>query len=135
MGTLMMSPLLSPEDLWYPRLEMGSSKHPIDYQPARMEVEVAVSTHDKVKQFFKPPEPLGLAEGLQKTVSWYRSKGKFFQPVEFASVEVLAHMPPSWVRDDLKETAICEGSRVRTEAIEADMVGENVCTAESGNCP
>lgn len=103
---------------------MGSRDHPINYQPARMEVEVAVSTHSKVKEHFQTPEPLRLDEGLRRTVSWYRAKGKFFQPVEFASVEVLSHMPPSWVREDLKETAVCEGSRVRTDAIEADMQSE-----------
>ena len=51
---------------------MGSRDHPISYQPARMEVEVAVSTHSKVKEHFQTPEPLRLDEGLRRTVSWYR---------------------------------------------------------------
>jgi UDP-glucose 4-epimerase len=110
---------------------MASPEHPIDYQPARMEVEVAVSTHDKVKEYFQPPEPLALDEGLKRTVAWYKSKGKFFQPVEFESVEVLSQMPPSWVRQDLTETATCEGSRVRTEAIEEDRVNGNACASGS----
>lgn len=97
---------------------MASPGHAIDYQPARMEVEVAVSSHQKVKEHFGTPDALGLADGLRRTVDWYRSKGKFFQPVEFASVEVISRMPPSWVRKDLKETAICEGSRVRSDGTE-----------------
>merc|ERR1712050_117749 len=96
-----------------------------------MEVEVAVSSHTKVKEHFQTPEPLGLAEGLRRTVSWYRAKGKFFQPVEFESVEVISKMPPSWLRDDLKEEAVCQGSRVRTEAIEADLESEGTCAPGS----
>merc|ERR1712176_1261549 len=65
---------------------MGKPDHPIDYQPARMEVEVAVSNHDKAKEYFKPPAPLLLKEGLERTISWYRNKGQFFKPVEFAAV-------------------------------------------------
>merc|ERR1711879_49157 len=95
------------------------------------EVEVAVSNHDKVKEHFKPPDPLDLAAGLRKTVHWYGAKGRFFHPVEFASVEVIANMPPSWVRPDLQQTPICEGSRVRTEAIDAD---DGTCPSGSEGC-
>eukprot|EP00448_Togula_jolla_P039445 CAMPEP_0170629620 /NCGR_PEP_ID=MMETSP0224-20130122/33463_1 /TAXON_ID=285029 /ORGANISM="Togula jolla, Strain CCCM 725" /LENGTH=424 /DNA_ID=CAMNT_0010957421 /DNA_START=1 /DNA_END=1275 /DNA_ORIENTATION=- len=94
---------------------MGVSGYAIDRQPARLEVEVAVSNHDKVKEVFKPPPPLSLDDGLRKSVDWYRSTGKFFKPVEFVSVEVMEHMPPSWLRPDLKETAVCQGSRVRAD--------------------
>merc|ERR1711862_994688 len=95
--------------------------------------EVAVSVHDKVKEYFRPPEPLGLEAGLAKTVAWYRSKGKFFKPVEFASVEVIAQMPPSWVREDLLERPVCEGSRVRMEAIDDDRdTTASVCDASRG---
>jgi len=97
----------------------GSPDHPRDLQPARMEVEVAVSNHDKAKAYFKPPPALLLDEGLERTVEWYKAKGKFFSPVEFASVEVLQQMPPSWVRPDLRETPICEGSRVDSAAAAA----------------
>mmetsp|Transcript_158347 Transcript_158347/g.507857 ORF Transcript_158347/g.507857 Transcript_158347/m.507857 type:complete len:154 (+) Transcript_158347:353-814(+) len=114
----------------------GSPDHPRDLQPARMEVEVAVSNHDKVKAFFKHPPTILLDEGLERTVSWYKSKGKFFRPVEFASVEVLERMPPSWVRPDLRETAVCEGSRVATDlgavAGSAAEVGGAGATASAG---
>eukprot|EP00444_Apocalathium_aciculiferum_P049030 CAMPEP_0183516368 /NCGR_PEP_ID=MMETSP0371-20130417/14152_1 /TAXON_ID=268820 /ORGANISM="Peridinium aciculiferum, Strain PAER-2" /LENGTH=469 /DNA_ID=CAMNT_0025714087 /DNA_START=54 /DNA_END=1461 /DNA_ORIENTATION=- len=114
----------------------GSPDHPRDLQPARMEVEVAVSNHDKVKAFFKHPPTILLDEGLERTVSWYKSKGKFFRPVEFASVEVLERMPPSWVRPDLRETAVCEGSRVATDlgavAGSAAEVGGAGTTANAG---
>lgn len=97
---------------------MGVPDHPIDLQPARMEVEVAVSKHDKVKEFYKSAEPLLLQEGLEKTVSWYKDKGQLFKPVEFATVEIIEQMPPSWVRPDLRETSVCEGSRVNTDAMD-----------------
>eukprot|EP00441_Pelagodinium_beii_P038306 CAMPEP_0197626310 /NCGR_PEP_ID=MMETSP1338-20131121/5339_1 /TAXON_ID=43686 ORGANISM="Pelagodinium beii, Strain RCC1491" /NCGR_SAMPLE_ID=MMETSP1338 /ASSEMBLY_ACC=CAM_ASM_000754 /LENGTH=424 /DNA_ID=CAMNT_0043196843 /DNA_START=33 /DNA_END=1307 /DNA_ORIENTATION=+ len=100
---------------------MGSPGHPRDLQPARMEVEVAVSNHDKVKEYFPASEPIALKQGLQKTVEWYKDQGKLFRPVEFASVEIMEQMPPSWVRPDLTETAVCKGSRVQTEAIDADQ--------------
>ncbi|CAE8588980.1 unnamed protein product [Polarella glacialis] len=53
--------------------------------------------------------------------AWYKSQGKFFSPVEFASVEVMQQMPPSWLREDLEETAVCKGSRVKTEVMEAEQ--------------
>lgn len=98
---------------------MGVPDHPIDRQPSRLEVEVAVSSHDKVKEFFpKAGLPISLEEGLGLTVDWYKKQGKFFRPVEFASVEIKDRMPPSWVRPDLEETAVCKGSRIKTEAME-----------------
>merc|ERR1719149_323821 len=78
-----------------------------------MEVDTAVSNHQKAKDHFRTGETVGLTEGLRRTVEWYRATGKFFQPVEFQSVEVKKNMPPSWLRRDLKETAVCEGSRIR----------------------
>lgn len=92
---------------------MDSENHAVSKQPARMEVDTAVSNHQKVKDHFRTGETVGLTEGLQRTVAWYKDTGKYFQPVEFQSVEVKKGMPPSWLRRDLKETAICEGSRIR----------------------
>lgn len=113
-------------------LAMGSPGHPIDMQPARMEVEVAVSNHDKVKEYFPAAEPISLQEGLRRTVKWYKTRGKLFRPVEFASVEVIAQMPPSWLREDLEEAAVCQGSRVQTEAMEEEAQCE---TAETCDAP
>lgn len=109
---------------------MGVSEHPINRQPARMEVEVAVSTHDKVKDYFPAAEAATLDVGLKWTVDWYKDQGKLFQPVEFASVEVIERMPPSWVRADLQETAVCQGSRVKTEAIEHDALEEQTLSGK-----
>lgn len=99
------------------REALGVPAYPVDHQPARLEVEVAVSNHDKVKEVFGTPEAIGLEEGLEKTVAWYRSRGKFFQPVEFESVEVKDRMPPSWVHPGLRESSVCKGSRVDAEAV------------------
>eukprot|EP00928_Gymnodinium_smaydae_P057142 TRINITY_DN40417_c0_g1_i1.p1 TRINITY_DN40417_c0_g1~~TRINITY_DN40417_c0_g1_i1.p1 ORF type:complete len:482 (-),score=81.32 TRINITY_DN40417_c0_g1_i1:33-1397(-) len=107
---------------------MDKVGHPTDQQPARLEVVVAVSNHDKVREYFAPlPEPLDLDEGLQRTVEWYRAQGRFFAPVEFSSVEVKRQMPPSWMREDLEEQAVCQGSRVGSreseEAVSALQAG------------
>jgi len=115
-------------------IAMSSPDHALDYQPARMEVEVAVSSHQKVKEHFQTPEPLGLDEGLRRTVAWYKTAGKFFQPVEFTSVEIISRMPPSWLREDLKETAVCQGSRVRTGGVDEDLQNGGVCAVGDESC-
>lgn len=96
---------------------MGVPGHPFDSQPARMEVVVAISSHEKAKRYFPAPPTLLLEEGLSRTVSWYKERGKFFTPVEFTSVEVIANLPPSWLRPDLTETLVCQGSRVGGDTI------------------
>jgi len=96
---------------------LAKPDYPIDYQPARMEVEVAVSNHDKVKGVYQTPQAVSLDAGLETTVEWYKYQGKFFKPIEFASVEIKNRMPPSWVRSDLRESSVCEGSRVNDDAI------------------
>jgi len=105
-------------------------EYPIDYQPARLEVEVAVSNHAKVKEVFGTPEAVTLDEGLKMTMEWYKSQGKFFKPVEFVSVEVKDRMPPSWVRSDLRESSVCKGSRVDVEAA-MDSAGTEMSNLES----
>lgn len=107
----------------------GVPGHPISQQPARLEVEVAVSKHDKVRTHFPTSKiPASLEEGLEKTVRWYREQGRFFHPVEFQSVEIISHMPPSWVRPDLTEATICEGSRVGADnnAQKMDGMGDEL---------
>lgn len=89
--------------------------HPRDSQPARLEVEVAVSNHDKVKDYFDVKSAISLKEGLKRTVEWYRGQGHLFKPVEFSSVEVIDRLPPAWRREDLEESAVCHGSRVSAQ--------------------
>ncbi|CAJ1430004.1 unnamed protein product, partial [Effrenium voratum] len=84
-----------------------SAGHARDWQPARLEVEVAVSNHDKVKEYFEVNSSISLKEGLQRTVAWYRRQGRHFRPVEFSSVEVMQQLPPSWRRADLEERRPC----------------------------
>jgi len=97
---------------------MGLPTHPIDRQPARMEVGAAVSNHDRVKSVFGPPPPVSLQDGLNRTVAWFRNMGRGFRPVEFQTVEIKRRMPPSWLRPDLRETAYCDGSVLAHDANE-----------------
>jgi len=96
---------------------LNKPEHPVNYEPARLEVEVAVSNHDKVKKYFRTAEPVTLDEGLKRTIEWYQLQGKFFQPVEFASVEIKDRMPPSWLHPGLHESSVCKGSRVDVEQV------------------
>ena len=95
---------------------LGKPDHPIKKEPARLEVVNAVSNHDKVKAYFGVPEAVSLKDGLAKTITWYKDQGSMFKPVEFESVEIIENMPPSWLRDDLKQTAICTGTRAGIRA-------------------
>jgi len=90
---------------------LGKPDHPIIHEPPRHEVVNAVSNHDKVKEFYGVPKAVGLTEGLQKTIEWYKDQGTLFKPVEFESVEIIEQMPPSWLRPDLKQSTICTGTR------------------------
>ncbi|CAJ1381888.1 unnamed protein product [Effrenium voratum] len=101
-----------------------SAGHARDWQPARLEVEVAVSNHDKVKEYFEVNSSISLKEGLQRTVAWYRRQGRHFRPVEFSSVEVMQQLPPSWRRADLEETAVCRGSRVEHPELAEELPAE-----------
>eukprot|EP00439_Symbiodinium_sp_Y106_P065563 s401_g10.t1 len=81
---------------------MGSPGHDVELQPARFEAEVAVSNHDKVKDYFAIASTVGLEEGsgdsVCRTVRWYREEGRLFRPVEFSSVEVIDRLPQVWRR-------------------------------------
>jgi len=111
---------------------MGVGKdYPIIKHPARLEVFSAVASHEKVKKFFNPPPTVGLHVGLKRTAEWYNKRGQTYSPVEFAAVEVLAKMPPSWVREDLREQALVTGSRVHTKAIDSDRPDEGVAAGSA----
>merc|ERR1712118_247060 len=66
------------------------------------------------------PPTVSLAEGLKRTVKWFRAQGSTFRPVEFASVEVKERIPPSWDRPDMLESEICHSTRVHNDVAEMD---------------
>jgi len=92
----------------------------IKHEPARLEALAPVADHTKVRTLFAPPPTVSLAEGLAKTVKWFRAQGAAFRPVEFATVEIKERIPPSWDRSDMLESEVCHGTRVHNEVAEVD---------------
>jgi UDP-glucose 4-epimerase len=72
---------------------------------ARKEVVHSAVSNAKVRCFFGLGAPTSLETGLQKTAEWVKAIGQHYLPVEFRAVEILTHMPPSWVRPDLKQAS------------------------------
>lgn len=68
----------------------------IEHLPSRQEVEHAFSTHEKVRRVFDPPEPIALAEGINRMAAWVRLHGPA-RPAEFDDIEVAINLPPSWL--------------------------------------
>jgi UDP-glucose 4-epimerase len=74
---------------------MGVPSHPIVHLPARNEVKHAFASHDKVKRFFSPPEPVGLRDGVAKMAEWVQRVGAR-QTKDFADIEIPHGLPEGW---------------------------------------
>ncbi len=76
----------------------------VTYLPARNEVKVAYSSHDKIRNAVPCPDPLPLREGIRRMAEWARAHGPRKGDV-FSSVEVWNNMPPFW-RQELAEAGM-----------------------------
>lgn len=76
----------------------------VTYLPARNEVKVAYSSHDKIRNAVPCPDPLPLREGICRMAEWARAHGPRKGDV-FSSVEVWKNMPPFW-RQELAEAGM-----------------------------
>jgi UDP-glucose 4-epimerase len=76
---------------------MHVPNHPIEYLPARKEVQFAYSDHRKAELAFGRGSETPLAEGLARMAAWARSVG-IQRGRPFAGVEVSRNMPESWRR-------------------------------------
>jgi UDP-glucose 4-epimerase len=64
--------------------------------PPRTEVVHAFSDHSKVREAFSPPEPIGLAEGIDRMARWVKEVG-LREPISFpGTIEVDRNLPPAW---------------------------------------
>lgn len=70
----------------------------VTYLPAREEVKIAYSSHDKIRNAVSCPDPLPLREGIRRMADWARAHGPRKGPV-FSSVEVWKNMPPFWLSE------------------------------------
>ena len=76
---------------------MGQPDHPIEYLPARNEVQFAYSDHSKMAHAFQHRPQTPLAEGLRRMARWALAAGiQYLRP--FHAIEVQRNLPPSWQR-------------------------------------
>ena len=66
-----------------------------EYLPRRHEVTHAYASHVKLRCVFNPPEPVGLADGLNRTAAYALRLGSF-EPTGYSAIEVRRNLPPSW---------------------------------------
>jgi UDP-glucose 4-epimerase len=78
---------------------MGQSTPNIQFLNSRNEVQVAYSSHEKIKRVFGDMiENVPLGVGIQRMADWVKSQ-HHFRPVKiFQDVEVRRNMPASWAR-------------------------------------
>jgi UDP-glucose 4-epimerase len=118
----------------------------VEHLPERLEVKHAISDHKKMNCFFELPQAsLSLREGIEATVEWVLSRGKYFQAVEFSGVEVKRNMPPSWVTPGLGEVThvahTIEDNQIemdlmrKTQHVEAEKTGDIVSEREGQTQP
>lgn len=69
----------------------------IAFLPARHEVLHAFASHDRLKRVFAPDEPVALADGIRRMVTWAKQRGPT-RPVEFDGIEIGKNLPSAWVR-------------------------------------
>ena len=70
----------------------------VDYQPAREEVKVAYSSHDKIRKAVRCAPPVPFAEGIRRMAEWAKIHGPRKGEV-FTSVEIRENLPPIWAAD------------------------------------
>lgn len=78
---------------------MGQPTPNIQFLNARNEVQVAYSSHEKIKQVFGDMiENVPLCAGVQRMADWVKSQ-RHVRPVKlFQDIEVCKNMPASWSR-------------------------------------
>jgi len=70
----------------------------VDYQPAREEVKVAYSSHEKIHRAVDCGTPVPFEEGIRRMADWARQQGPRKGEV-FSHVEIREKLPPLWAAD------------------------------------
>lgn len=79
-------------------LSMGQAKPNVFHAEARNEVQIAYSSHDKVKQFFGDLiKNVPLDVGIEKMACWVK-QNEIRPGQRFKNIEVSKNMPPAWQR-------------------------------------
>ena len=74
--------------------EMGAEFRP-QYQPARVEVKHAYSSHEKVRRVFGYQPRYSLEEGIRRMATWVKKAGAR-QSKAFGKLDITKNLPPSW---------------------------------------
>lgn len=69
--------------------------HRVKYLPARNEVFVAFSDHEKAYRVFQRRPSVTLKDGVQAMARWVQANGAR-QSSTFSGIEIMKNMPPSW---------------------------------------
>lgn len=70
----------------------------VNFQPAREEVKVAYSSHEKIHRAVACGTPVPFAEGIRRMAEWAKIHGPRRGEV-FSAVELLEKLPPLWAAD------------------------------------
>ena len=70
----------------------------VNYQPAREEVKIAYSSHEKIHRAVRCQPPVPLAEGIHRMAEWAKVHGPRRGSV-FSRVEIREKLPPLWAAD------------------------------------
>ena len=68
----------------------------ISYLDERSEVKHAYPSHDKINSVFKGGQSYSFEDGLSNMAEWAKRVGRR-RSKQFDSIEVLKHMPESWL--------------------------------------
>jgi len=68
----------------------------IKYLPARNEVLIAYSSHEKVRNYFKNQKSISLEDGLYRMACWVKDHGSRASQ-EFENIEVMKNLPKAWI--------------------------------------
>ena len=68
------------------------------YLPARREVQVAYSAHERIRRVLGDCQPHSLQEGLSRMASWVKGHGARTSR-KFAGVEVTKNFPKAWLEE------------------------------------
>lgn len=76
---------------------MGAPNHPVFHHPARKEVKIAYSSHDKARRVFGETPATDLREGLARMIAWAKEVGAR-KGADFENIEIPRNLPSAWVK-------------------------------------